>query len=466
MKAALTQNASQRLILSRDVTQKLAILQTPTVDLQALAEREAELNPVLEVEETRAENTTGVEAEEETSPWENHLFSQMDWMPARQPSTSLDEERHRFMMDSLTRPVTLTEHIALQLGALEVSDSQMEAVRALLACLNDSGWLNQSLLDIAEAEKIPLHRLKEAQRMLLELDPPGIGAQDLRECLMVQLERLGNENGVEYRMLRDCFDLLAKRRFEDIADRLGVSVEEVFEASHNITSLNPRPAAAFQQASLEPLSVTPELTIEKQDGEWVVVTHKEYTPGVRISNYYKNLMTSESTPPEVKSYIRDQVKRGRFFISCLEQRRQTIQKIAECIVRHQREFLEKGPGALKPLRMGEIAAKVEMHASTISRTVCGKYAETPHGVFELRTFFTSGVETEDGGAVSGQVLKARLKQLIENENPAMPYTDDQLVAIFAEQGVSLVRRTIVKYRASLGILASAMRRREPARQRA
>lgn len=457
-----TQELSQH--LSLELRQKLTVLQTPTHELDLLIRQEMQQNPVLELEgglEDIAESTAD-EATDEAWDEELSRLARIDeeWRPSPAVTNASpeDDERRQFLMESITKPVTLAEHVAGQLLGMRFDEEEKADILLLLGHLNDNGWLKKSLEEIAEEENRPLEDIQFAQEMLLTLDPPGLGAIDLRECLMVQLERESRSKTLEYHILDECFAALSRRKFEEIATHFDVEVEDVQAAADRITVLNPRPARDFDETPAIGFHVQPELTIEKQDSGWVVIMHREVTPSLRISSFYKSMMAEAGGKKDVREFIRDHIKRGRFFIDMLQQRQQTIQKVAEHIVARQEDFFETGPSALKPMTMADIASEIGVHESTISRTVAGKYARTPHGVFELRAFFSSGMATETGESVSGRTVEAVLKEIIENEDRNHPLNDKEIAARFAERGIRLSRRTVVKYRDRLGILPSALRR--------
>jgi RNA polymerase sigma-54 factor len=450
--------------LSHEMRQKLTVLHTATHELELLVRQELQQNPVLEIEsleEKPQENEAGEEDEEE---WDRE-FEQLtrieeDWraMPTGPQMSADDEKRRQYMMESLTKPVTLPEHIEGQLAGMRFDEEEKEDILRLLGYLNDNGWLSKPLDEIAKEENRPLEDLEFAHEMLLTLEPAGIGAKDLRQCLMVQLERERRTKTLEYHILEECFDLLSRRRFEDIAKHFDVEVEDVMAATERITALNPRPAKDFEETPLTGFHVQPELSIERKDDHWAVTLHRELTPTLRISHYYKTMMAESGGKKEVRDYIREHIKRGRFFIDLLQQRQQTIQKVAECIVARQPDFFDQGPTHLKPMTMAEIASDIGVHETTISRTVGGKFANTPHGVFELRSFFTSGMATHSGEAVSSRTVEAALKEVINAEDPAHPLSDKEISEAMAAKGIRMSRRTVVKYRDRLGILPSALRR--------
>lgn len=452
--------------LSLELRQKLTVLQTATHELDLLVRQEMQQNPVLELAGD-VDSTLETPAEETTDPdddWEEQInrLTRLDeeWRPAPTSITASaeDEEKREHLMNSLTKPVSLAEHIQSQLLGMRFDEEEKDDILRLLGHLNDYGWLKKPLAEIATEENRPLEDLEFAQEMLLTLDPPGLGATDLRQCLMVQLERTGRSKTLEYHILNECFPALSKRKFEEIATHFDVEVEDVVEASERITALNPRPARDFDESPVVGFHVQPELSIEKQHGRWTVVVHKEITPTLRISQFYKSMMAESANKKDVRDYIRDHIKRGRFFIDMLQQRQQTIQKVAEHILARQTDFFDIGPAALKPMTMADIANEIGVHESTVSRTVGGKFASTPHGVFELRSFFSSGMATFSGEAVSGRTVEAALKEIIQAENRNQPLNDKEIAERLAEKGIRMSRRTVVKYRDKLGILPSALRR--------
>ena len=464
----LTQSTTLTQHLSHDMTQKLAVLQTPTLELAALVRQQVELNPVLEAEENAIADLSLAEAgldEESEARWDEKFreLAQLDndW---RAGSNSVaraadDPERHQMMLDSLTKPVTLTEHIAVQVNSMRLDEEERADVLRLLGYLNDNGWLAQPIEEIATAEDRPLEDMEFARDVLQSLEPAGLGASGLRECLMIQLKREQKTKTLEYHILDECFVALSKRRFEEIADKFDVEVEDAVEAAERLTALNPRPARLFDESPGDNCSVQPELSIEKIDDVWTVTVHREFTPGLRISSTCKNLLNGGAAEKSVREFLREHIRKGRFFISCLEQRRDTIRKVAQEIVARQEPFFEQGPAHLRPMTMSDIAQVIGVHETTISRTVGGKFATTPHGVFELRSFFTSGMATHSGEAVSSRTVEAALKEVVQAEDPAKPLSDAQAAEQLAERGIRISRRTVVKYRDRLGILPAGLRRR-------
>src|SRR5947199_407351 len=301
----------------------------------------------------------------------------------------------------------------------------------------------------------------EFQKMLALIQtfyPAGVGAHDLRECLLIQLRRAGKERSLEYKIVSEHMEDLGRRRFPEIARRMGISVDDVQKAADNIARLNPRPGQVFAAAPQN--YVLPDLVVEKVDGEYQITLNNEQIPHLRISNLYKDIIASgDAQSSEVKNYIRDKIRSGKFLIRSIHQRQQTIFNIAQQIVLRQRDFLEHGPSHLKPMRMGEVADAVGVHETTVSRAVSGKYMATPQGVFEMKYFFTSGYQTATGDSLSNISVKEAILDLVKHENGSAPLSDHEMVEILGERGIPIARRTVAKYSDVLHIMPSTMRRK-------
>ena len=262
---------------------------------------------------------------------------------------------------------------------------------------------------------------------------------------------------VDVERIQDHMQDLGKRRFPEIARRMGISVEQIQKCANNIASLDPRPGQIFAAAPQN--YVLPDVTVEKIDGEYQVILNGEQIPHLRISNTYKDIMSQDGNGSEVKDYIRDKIRSGKFLIRSIHQRQQTISNIAEQIVARQRDFLEHGPSHLKPMTMAEVADAVSVHETTVSRAVSGKYMATPQGVFEMKYFFTPGYQTATGESLSNTSVKEAILDLVKREDGNQPLSDNEIVEILSERGIPIARRTVAKYRTELNILPSHMRRK-------
>jgi RNA polymerase sigma-54 factor len=310
--------------------------------------------------------------------------------------------------------------------------------------------------EIATLANVSGDKVLEVLRIIQTFEPAGVGARDLRECLMIQMERENEQESLEYEIVRDYMEALGKRRIPEIARGTGATVEEVQESLAAIARLEPRPGRAFL-SNLDQF-VLPEVFVKRSAGDFVVTTNNEHIPHLRISNVYKDLMAQGENSAEVKNYIREKIRAGKFLIKSLHQRQSTIGNIAREIVKRQREFMEKGVSHLKPLTMVQVAEVVGVHETTVSRAVSGKYMETPQGVFEMKYFFTAGLQTESGANVSNTSVKDMIADIFKAEDQGKPLSDQEVVKMLKDKGIVIARRTVAKYRMELNILPSNLRK--------
>jgi RNA polymerase sigma-54 factor len=490
-KMALTQ------VLAPQLQQSLALLQAPTLELKALVEQELQQNPVLEElatpevdQEERGKGDRDEAAEHAADPaeppadvnfdpatekpstdpvddfqaqfekltqmdqeWRDH-FAQTN-IPMR--SREDDEEKRQFMFDSLTTSTSLQEDLLEQLRQSDVPEDERPIAEMIIGNIDDRGYLQASVEEMAAASGVTADDVLAALKQVQQFHPPGVGARDLRECLLLQLERAGKQHTVEYRIIHDHMEALGKRRFPEIARQLGIEVEEVQESAQRIAHLEPRPGREFAPDNNQ--YILPEVFVTRgEDGEYTISTNNDHIPHLRISNTYKDLMTQAQSSPEVREYIREKIRAGKFLIKSIHQRQQTILNIAKEIVKRQREFFDRGIAHLKPMTMVQVAEVVGVHETTVSRAVSGKYIETPRGIFEMKYFFTSGITTADGTGMSSTSIKDMVANMLKDEDPAKPLSDQEIVAMLTAKGVNIARRTVAKYRSELGILPSNLRK--------
>jgi RNA polymerase sigma-54 factor len=301
-----------------------------------------------------------------------------------------------------------------------------------------------------------LDRLQEALELVQTFHPVGVAARNLKECLLIQLDRLGKSESVEAAVVSQHLDDLGRKRYPEIAKSLSLTVEQVQQIANFISTLEPKPGRMFTTEQQQ--YVAPDVVIQKVTDKYVVLLNDEQIPHLRISNSYKELMASSEKSTEARDYIREKVRAGKFLIKSIHQRQQTIKNIAQVIVERQREFLDAGIAHLKPLTMAQVAEVVGVHETTVSRAVANKYMQTPQGLFEMKFFFTPGFETASGAAMSNTSVKENISKLIEREDPTKPLSDQEIVAILKEQGIPIARRTVAKYRNELNILPSNLRK--------
>ena len=458
-----TQSLSQQQVLAPQLQQSLQILQAPMLELRNLIQQEIESNPTIEIETTEP-SVEDKQREQDEFQEEFDRLAKLDeeWRDYMAQSASYsgrsaeDEERRQFFFDSLVKEETLQQHLLEQVQSSELDEADRKVAELIIGNIDDHGFLQTKPEDIANNTGMDEVEITRVLEMVQTFHPVGVGSRDLRECLLIQLKRLGKEQSLEFRIVDRFIDDLGKRRFPEIARRLGTTAEQVQRAANFIGTLDPKPGQIF---TADPNNyVLPDVTVEKIGGEWMISLNGDQIPHLRISNTYKDLMSSERNGADVREYIRDKIRSGKFLIKSIHQRQQTISNIAHQIVARQKDFLEYGPAGLKPLTMVQIADIVGVHETTVSRAISGKYMSTPHGVFDMKYFFTPGYQTADGAAMSNTSVKGAIADLVKNEDAKSPLSDKEIVELLKKRGIPIARRTVAKYRNELNILPSNMRK--------
>jgi RNA polymerase sigma-54 factor len=463
-----SQNFALHQVLAPQLQQSLLLLQAPLLELRNLVQQEMETNPVLEElsNELSPEERNGAESSGDDNfkeefeklatldeEWRDYMAQSSSYSGRSQES----KDKRQFFFDSIATQETLQQNLIGQLNQTALNADDRKAAELIIGNIDDNGFLQSTPEEMALNTGIPKEDFERMLALIQSFHPPGVGARDLRECLLIQLERGGKQNSLEYKIISEHMKDLGKRRFTEIARRMGMSVEKVQECANHIARLNPRPGQIF--ATAPPNYVLPDVTVEKMNGDYQVVLNGEQIPHLRISNTYKDLMAQNGNGSEVKDYIRDKIRSGKFLIRSIHQRQQTISNIAQQIVSRQRDFFEHGTSQLKPMTMKEIADAVGVHETTVSRAVSGKYMATPQGVFEMKYFFTSGYQTASGESMSNTSVKEAILDLVKNEDGNAPLSDQEIVQVLTERGIPIARRTVAKYRTELNILPSNMRRK-------
>ena len=468
-----SQNLSLQQVLAPQLQQSLLILQAPLLELRNLVQQEMETNPVLEelaneVEEQeqqkKPEDKKATSSDEEFKAEFDQLAKLDDeWRDYMAQSSSYSgrsqeqEDKRQFFFDSIATQETLQQHLMGQLNQNSLNGDDRKTAELIIGNIDDNGFLQTNPEEMSLNTGIAQEDFEHMLTLIQSFYPPGVGASDLRECLLIQLKREGKGSGLEYKIISEHMADLGKRRFPEIARRMGISVEQVQKCANNIAQLDPRPGAIFAQAPQN--YVLPDVTVEKINGEYQVILNGEQIPHLRISNTYKDIMAKDGNGNEVKDYIRDKIRSGKFLIKSIHQRQQTISNIAHQIVSRQREFFDHGSSHLKPMTMVQIADAVGVHETTVSRAISGKYMSTPQGVFEMKYFFTPGYQTATGESMSNTSVKEAILDLVKGEEGNAPLSDKEIVEILSKRGIPIARRTVAKYRTELNILPSNMRRK-------
>jgi len=438
---AQTQTQRLQMVLAPQLRQSLHLLQVPILELQSLIQQEIQQNPALE-ELLEAKNPIEVEpgTDQQTEDLKDLDFKEEFEVLARlddewrdyfkqnqviRPYSNDDEAKRQFFLNSLTQSESLQEHLLAQLPMAGLSEEEQKIGEMVIGSINDDGYLTTTLGELAETTGHELSEIEDVLAVIQEFDPIGVGAQDLKECLMLQLARVGMDESITAELIQHHMDALGTRKYPQIAKELKISVEEVQKIAHFIATLEPRPGRMF--SSEQATYILPEVIVQKVNGEYVVIVNDDQIPHLRISRHYRNLMADPDTTREVKQYIREKIQAGTFLIKSISQRQQTIYKIATEILKVQKDFLDHGVTHLRPLTMAEIANVLDIHETTVSRAIANKYMQTPRGTFDLKYFFTPGYKTSDGNEISNKTIKDEIIQMINNENPSKPLSDQAIV---------------------------------------
>lgn len=486
MKAGLQQSTQlkQELKINPRLYQAMDLLYMPLLDLQQHLKQELLNNPFLEMVDLEEEEEEEDEQQEAEAPTEEQkdASEEIDWEEILLDGFDAGGRREEHEEREYYEPITvdtrdLSDHLRDQVTLLDLSPRQRFLAIEFIGDINEDGYLacsldailegvNETIAKAAEEtghddEELPVYTMSEIEEMLgivQSLDPPGVAARDLRECLMLQLREAGLEQSVPYRLVRDCFEELINHRWSEISKRFGISPSDVQKAADEIKKLDPKPGLMYSDASDN--YIIPDLIVEKIDGKYHVFLNDANLPRLKLSKAYQEIARDKKKfEGESKEFISNKLNSANWMIQAIEQRRQTMLKVMNYIVDRQRDFFEKGVQYLKPLTLREVAEVINMHESTVSRVTNEKFVQTPRGVLPLKFFFSSGLSTTAGEDVSARGIKAQIEKLVSEEDPKHPLTDQAIVNVLKETGVQIARRTVAKYRDQLGVLSARMRKR-------
>jgi RNA polymerase sigma-54 factor len=460
--------------LSFQMIQSLKLLQVNTLQLEQLLKTELEMNPVLEAteeteevvqdegpekdekDETPAEEDKELEVSEDNVDWEEYLDEGFGLGDNVSHETERDTDHYE---PTTVYQVSLEEHLSNQLKDKKLDERLQLLTQFMVGCVDSDGYLRIPLEQIAEATKCDIFEVEEALNVVWSLEPPGIGARTLQECLVLQLRRLKMFDTLPMRIVTEAWELFEKLKIPEIGRTFGVEPHEVQTAIDSIRKLNPKPG--FLISPERSATIIPDLIVEKVDGEFVVSLNDRSIPSLRISRAYANMLKRGSTATkEVKTYVREKFNNATWLIRSIEQRKSTMLRVMYAILDKQKEFFEKGPPNLHPLKLQDIADMVEMHISTVSRVTSNKYVQTIHGIYELKYFFTEAVgQDSDGLDISSEKIRNRIRELVEGENALKPLSDQKIADILSSEDLKVARRTVAKYREQLRILPARLRQK-------
>jgi len=461
---------SQRLLLQQKQSPQQVLLSTllqlPVLRLEQRIKQELELNPLLEMDleieqemEMREEKDEDEaaeddeEEEEEEIDWEE-ILNDEDNFEIKQPREKRDEEIDR----PEPAPITLMDHLFEQLHLAPFSEEEMRIGEYLLWCINDDGYLACDIDVIEENFDATTETVEHVLTVIQRFDPPGIAARNLQECLLIQLMEREPRDEIAMQMVLECFDDFTNKRFEKIAKKMDIGLEEVKRIMDVVSRLNPKPGERYSSEFEN--YILPDVIVAKEEGKFVVHLNDWNVPRLRINESYKQLLKDKKrVTKETRDYIRQRLESARWLINSIYQRRSTILRVMESIIDHQRDFFEKGKEHLRPMILKDIADDVSLDISTVSRVTSGKYVQTDFGVYELKYFFSERMETADGEEVSNKLIKDRIRNIIEKENSKKPLNDQTISELLLKDGFIVARRTVAKYREQMMIPVARLRRK-------
>lgn len=473
----------QQLVMTPQLQQAIKLLQLSKIELQDVIRQELEENPLLdetlEQEETREADQFEQQEKEQLPAADTGDFkevaageetrSEMDWdtylegynYSAGEQYYDDDDERPSYE-NILTKKGTLFDHLVWQLNLNRFTDHERVIGAEIIGNIDEDGYLRAALADIAHACQVDESTIEPVLLMIQDFDPPGVGARDLRECLLLQIRSLGMTGTIVEGVLVSHLKDLEQRKYKQIAKSLGCDVNDILIAARVIASMDPKPGRIYGQEDIQYIS--PDIFVYKVGEEYVVMLNEEGVPNLRINPLYAADTRAEKADKgngnaKVDEYLNDKMRSAMWLIKSIHQRQRTIYKTARSIVKFQREFLDKGIEYLKPLVLRDVAEDIGMHESTISRVTTNKYMQTPQGLFELKYFFNSGISTSDGDFIASESVKNKIKEILENEDPKKPYSDQKLAELLSSNQINIARRTVTKYREMLRIGSSSERKR-------
>ncbi len=450
----LTLEQSQKLVMTPELRQAIELLQFNSLELKEYISNELEVNPMLEAVSSgeQFEDLDNYKQDKEVD-WKEYLerYDDISYRPQRDKNI----KEHNYEAFVSYEP-TLNEYLMSQLNLVCLGNKEWKIGENIIQNIDENGYLTLSIEDIAEYMKCNIEEVEILLRVVQTFEPLGVGARDLRECLLIQIRERKDYDSYVMTIIRDYLEDLGHNKIQKIAKELNLDLIQVQEASDYIKGLEPKPGRSFYSND-EIRYVTPDASIELIEGKFVVVLNDTTGPRLNINSYYRELMKTGKDKNTIE-FLNDKFNSAMWIIRSIEQRRSTIKKVIESILKFQMDFFLEGEKSLRPLNLKDVAEDIEMHESTISRATNGKYVQTPRGLFELKYFFSSGLLGDDGD-ISSTSIKSDLREIINEEDPKKPHSDQKISEILKTQGINISRRTVAKYRDELNIPSSSMRRR-------
>ena len=470
----LTIEQTQKLTMTPELIQAIQILQYNSQELEEYVSKEIMENPILEMDNTVGNDSHGDDKEPEICKSEEMMIKQAEKddfdlrekvVESEYDDISYRQWEHRVSNDEVvsfdqytSKEETLQDYLLLQLTFADLCECEKKIGRYLVQAIDENGYLTVDIEQAASALNVKPSAVSRILEVIQGFEPLGVGARNLEECLLIQLKAKGFEDeSIRYLIMNHLNDI-GDNRIQYIAKCMGLTVNQVQAIADLIRTLDPKPGRAFSSGE-QVRYVVPDIIVEKEDDGYSITTNDNTIPHLMVSSYYINLAKTHKEDEEVQKYLTDKYNSALWLIKSIEQRKRTIFNVANAVMEHQTEFLEKGEKYLKPMTLKQIADVVGVHESTVSRSINGKYIQTPKGVYEIKYFFSSGISSVNGDGLSSNSIKTFIREIVDKEDPKKPYSDQDMVEILSEKGIDISRRTVAKYRESMNILSSSKRRR-------
>ena len=456
---------TQKLIMTPELRQAITVLQLSSLELETYVEQQLQENPLLEVGEedteqpVTEEKNTSEEKESETRDydidWQDYFHDSSD---LGLPRAEVRREQNDYSYEHfVSRAPSLMEHLLFQLGLSICTRRQQSLAEYIIGNINHNGYLNYQVEEMAQHLEVPGDEIKEAIALVQSFDPPGVGARNLQECLLLQLNHLGICDPLVHNVVENYLADLADGRYNRMSQQLGVPVREIQRVADLLKTLDPKPGRNFSGLN-ENRYIVPDIVLNKVDSDYVIIINEVSIPRLTINNTYRSVLSQGKSDNKTRKYVEHKLNAAAWLIKSIEQRRLTLYKVTKCLVELQRDFLDYGVKYLKPLNLKTVADIVGLHESTVSRATSNKYVQIPQGVFEMKYFFSSGLSSS-GGSVSAESIKKTIQEIVSGEDTGEPFNDQQIADILGRQGTRISRRTVAKYRDELGIPPIRKRKR-------
>ncbi|MDD3840124.1 MAG: RNA polymerase factor sigma-54 [Clostridia bacterium] len=454
----LSIHQTQKLIMTEELRLALKILQMPATELTEFIDEQIQTNPVLEQEEnsTRVEGQDIVGLEYESPvDWAEYFDDQESYRDTDRRTSARETVVYE---NFVSMAPTLQEHLLRQLSMMKIPDLYKKICMFIIESLDENGYLQMTKHDVAKILDIDRDKVSKALKLVQSMEPYGVGARSLKECLIIQLKQKKMLTDTVKNIILEHLRDLAQNRFKVISKSMDIPVKYVQNISDEIKKLEPKPGRQFTTSG-RVRYIIPDVIVQKQDDDFIIIVADYSAPRLKISKYYKDLLNQSGTSDSVSDYLNKKLNSAMWLIKCIDQRRTTLYNVVREVVDYQRQFLEKGIKFLRPLNLKDIACKLDIHESTVSRAINGKYVQTPRGIFELKYLFSSGIMTEKGNNISSESVKKIIKEIIDNEDVKKPESDQKITDKLFQQDIKISRRTVTKYREEMGIPSSNKRKR-------